>query len=136
MLTEYLRPMWRWTEPLQNDFAARADWCVKSYAEANHQPVVKCNKKDVTARPGEKIRLSAKGTTDPDGDRLTYRWWHYREAGTYAGSMHFSQSNSVKTTLTVPADAKTGDTIHVILEVTDSGIPALTRYARVVITVK
>lgn len=136
MLTEYLRPMWRWTEPLQNDFAARADWCVKSYAEANHQPVVKCSKKDVTARPGEKIRLSAKGTTDPDGDRLTYRWWHYREAGTYAGSMHISQSNSVKTTLTVPADAKTGDTIHVILEVTDSGTPALTRYARIVITVK
>jgi len=36
----------------------------------------------------------------------------------------------------VPADAKTGDTIHLIAEVTDSGKPPLTRYARVIVTVR
>ena len=38
---EYFKPMWRWSDAFQNDFAARADWCVKSYEEANHPPVVK-----------------------------------------------------------------------------------------------
>ena len=68
-LTEYLKPTWRWIEALQKDFASRADWCVKSYDEANHPPVVKlANALDITAKPGSKIKLSAKGTTDPDGD--------------------------------------------------------------------
>lgn len=31
-------PQIRWLEALQNDFAARADWCVKDYNEANHAP--------------------------------------------------------------------------------------------------
>lgn len=135
MLTEYLSPMWRWTEPLQNDFAARADWCVSSYAEANHQPVVKCDKENIYARPGECIRLSAKGTADPDGDRLTYRWWHYREAGTVTGESKIASPAKPETYVTVPADAAEGSVIHILLEVTDDGTPALTRYARVVINV-
>lgn len=135
MLTEYLRPMWRWAEPLQNDFAARADWCVSSYAEANHQPVVKCDKENIYARPGERIRLSAKGTYDPDGDHLTYRWWHYREAGTVTGEPKIASPAKPETYVTVPADAAEGSVMHIILEVTDDGTPALTRYARVVINV-
>jgi hypothetical protein len=35
----------------------------------------------------------------------------------------------------VPADARDGDTIHLIAEVTDSGRPPLTRYSRVIVTV-
>jgi hypothetical protein len=35
----------------------------------------------------------------------------------------------------VPKDASVGDTIHLILEVTDKGTPALTRYQRVIATV-
>ena len=34
------------------------------------------------------------------------------------------------------ADAKPGDTIHFVCTVTDDGTPALTRYARVVVTVR
>jgi len=33
---EYFRPMWRWVDAFQNDFAARADWCVKPFEDANH----------------------------------------------------------------------------------------------------
>jgi len=36
----------------------------------------------------------------------------------------------------IPADAKTGDTIHIIFEVKDSGTPPLTRYQHVIVTVK
>ena len=35
----------------------------------------------------------------------------------------------------VPADAKAGETIHIIAEATDNGAPPLTRYAHVVVTV-
>lgn len=133
----YFKPMWRWSIAMQNDFAARADWCVKSYAEANHQPVaVLAHSADIKAKPGSKVSLSAAGTSDPDGDSLTFSWWQYAEAGTYPGSVDISDSDSVNAMLTVPADAKSGQTIHVVCEVTDSGTPRLTRYARVVVTVK
>ena len=35
----------------------------------------------------------------------------------------------------MPADAAEGSVMHIILEVTDSGTPSLTRYARVVVNV-
>jgi hypothetical protein len=33
----------RWASAFQNDWAARADWCVKPRAQCNHRPVVVCN---------------------------------------------------------------------------------------------
>ena len=33
--------IWRWRSAYQNDFAARMDWTIKPYAEANHPPVPK-----------------------------------------------------------------------------------------------
>ena len=35
-----------------------------------------------------------------------------------------------------PTDAKVGDTLHLICEVTDNGTPALTRYQHVIVTIK
>jgi hypothetical protein len=43
---------------------------------------------------------------------------------------------SLATTLQVPANAAVGQTIQLVLEATDDGSPALTRYSRVVVTVK
>jgi len=34
------KPIWRWAKAFQNDWAARADWCVKDFAQANHPPQV------------------------------------------------------------------------------------------------
>jgi hypothetical protein len=133
---EYFKPMWRWSEALQNDFAARADWCVQSFDEANHPPVVKLtNKLDITAKPGKKIKLSAKGTSDPDGDKLSYSWWQYQEADTYEGNIDIADAQNQSASFTVPEDAKSGESIHVICEVTDQGTPKLTRYQRVIIKV-
>jgi hypothetical protein len=77
--------------------------------------------------------LTAAGTTDPDGHGLSYRWYVYPEPGTYAGKATLADSASAEATLPVPEDAA-GRTLHVILEVTDGGEPALTRYRRLVVT--
>jgi hypothetical protein len=132
-LRAYLKPTWRWIDALQNDFAARADWCVKSYQEANHPPaVVLTNALDLKVRPGATVKLSARGTSDPDGDALKYHWWQYREAGTCDGTIEIQDAGKPEASFTVPGGAGKGKTIHVICEVTDNGTPPLTRYQRVV----
>ena len=131
---QYFKPMWRWSDAIQNDFAARADWSVKSYEQANHPPKVKlAHASNLKAMPEAEVMLSAKGSSDPDGDELSFRWWQYREAGSYDGTVEIKNAHSQRASLTVPADIGKEKTIHVIVEVTDSGTPALTRYQRVVI---
>lgn len=58
----------RWLPAIQNDWAARADWCVADeYSKANHQPVARILGESVrTVRPGEKIILDASPSFDPD----------------------------------------------------------------------
>ncbi len=133
-LRKYLRPIWRWADAFQNDFASRADWCIKPFAEANHPPkVVTKNKNHIVMSPGRTLKLSAEGTTDPDGDKLTYRWWQYKEAGTYFGDIDIQNADGPNATFISPKDAGEGIMIHIILEVTDDGTPQLTRYKRFVI---
>jgi hypothetical protein len=76
--------IWRWRQAYQHDFAARIDWTTKSYQEANHPPVAKLgHANELRAKSGEKVTLSAEGSTDPDGNELTYEWIYYREVGTF-----------------------------------------------------
>lgn len=136
-LTEYFKPQWRWIDAIQNDFAARADWCVLSYEEANHPPEVELGHDlDLTVRPGETVQLSAQGTHDPDGDELNYRWWQYQEADSYSGTVDIQDAGNRDASFMVPADAGKGDTIHIIAEVTDTATPPLTRYRRVIVRVE
>lgn len=137
MRTAYFRPIWRWLPQVQNDFAARAGWCFKDYASANHPPEIRLRETPlkVTAAPGEYVSLDASPSNDPGGDILASLWWHYVEAGTYRGA-EIAPSKSLTTTITIPAAARPGDEIHMICEVTDEGDPPLTRYQRVVISIK
>ncbi|WP_347838408.1 nucleoside hydrolase-like domain-containing protein [uncultured Draconibacterium sp.] len=135
-MNEYFNPLTRWLDDIQNDFAARADWCVKTYEEANHPPVVKINHElDLTAKPGATVKLSAKGTSDPDSDELNFNWWQYDEADSYNGIVEIENSITSEVSVLVPEDARSGNTIHIICEVTDNGTPQLTRYQRVIIEV-
>jgi hypothetical protein len=126
----------RWFGDAQRDFAARMQWSVTpGYGDANHHPEVSLRgPREVTARPGESVPLRARAT-DPDQDALTYRWWHYREAGTHPGAVDISGRDSAQATLDVPEDARRGQTIHAIVQVTDDGSPQLTAYQRVIVTV-
>ncbi len=137
LMNEYFKPITQWADVFQNDFAARANWCVKSFEEANHPPIVKLdNALDITSEPGTKIQLSAKGTSDPDGDELSYTWWQYKEADTYPGNVVIQNAIAREASFTVPADAKKGQSIHIVCEVKDNGTPQLTRYQRVIVKVE
>lgn len=128
--------VWRWREDFQNDFAARMDWCTKPYKEANHPPVpVLTHPEELTVRSGEVFTLDASGSTDPDGDNLSFVWFQYLEAGSYKKLIGINgASNLWRLSVTAPEVAKK-ETVHFILKVTDKGTPPLSRYKRVIVTI-
>jgi hypothetical protein len=133
--------IWRWREAYQHDFAARMDWCVKPRSGANHNPVAVVNGVagreliQIRAAAGQTVRLSAEGSSDPDGNAIACRWFHYPEAGTYAGDVKLTGAGSERAELVAGKAAKPG-TIHLILELRDNGEPALYAYRRVIVTVE
>lgn len=138
--------IWRWRSAYQNDFSARMDWTTKSFKDANHPPVPKLGHSDrLTAKPGEEVHLSAEGSTDPDGDALSYEWFYYGEAGTLLTSsgttgqpVPINGFDQRKATFVVPTRRVMPGfgSMHIILAVTDHGTPRLTRYRRVIVDVK
>ena len=135
---EYFKPMWQWTAALQNDFAARADWCVKPYAEANHPPVVVLAHRsgyESPARCENQTKCQRERPTRTE-TQLNYRWWQYEEADSYDGAVKIRDSEKQNASFTVPGNARKGQTIHIICEVTDNGKPALTRYQRVILNIE
>jgi hypothetical protein len=147
--------IWRWRDAYQNDFAARMDWTIKSFAEANHNPQVVVNGQrgtapiELDAHAGQAITLDATGTTDPDHQSLAYHWFLYPEAGlTGARGADVSLSGqdqavakvevrSACRPLWLPGIACAGKGVmHIILAVTDSGSPQLTSYRRVILSIK
>jgi len=134
--------IWRWREAYQHDFAARMDWCVaETFEAANHNPVVAFENDqskaivNVTVKPAETVKLSADGTYDPDWNQVFYRWFVYKEAGSYNGQVDIENRDSQEASFIAPA-VKQASTIHVILEVKDDGEPSLYSYRRVVVTVE
>lgn len=150
--------IWRWREAFQNDFAARMDWTLKPYGKSNHPPIPAIDGDSgqaVLSRTmivGEPLRLDSSTTRDPDGDKFSYHWFLYNEAGVELGGRPADVSLSGAETAEVHVEAHGTCTsawlpelapacpeegkIHLVLAVTDRGTPALTRYRRVIITVK
>jgi hypothetical protein len=134
--------IFRWREHFQNDFSARMDWTIKPYEETNHPPVAKLNMKSyIEVKVGERVDLSAEGSFDPDGDNLSYKWIYYGEPGSYTLStartgspLKIQDDNMANAWFIPPKNARMG-TMHIILQVTDHGNPALTRYQRVIVNV-
>ena len=120
-----------------NDFLTRMQWA--DTGAGNRNPVAIVNGDttydvvSVTAEVGQTVKVSAAGSTDPDGDSLTYQWRVDKPAG-YAGDLTFASGRPGEATFSVPADAA-GKEIHVLLRVTDDGSPALSAWRRVIVNV-
>lgn len=142
--------IWRWRWAFQNDFLARMNWSVTpDYAKGNHAPTVVLNGRngtrpvEISACPGEPVSFSALGSSDPDGDELTYKWTWYREAGgLFSPNLKLSTDSGPSTSAEIADTARVDQftppsayTLHVVLEVTDNGLPKLVRYRRATITV-
>jgi hypothetical protein len=131
----------KWKQHIWNNFAARMLWTTTDdYSAVNHHPVaivdgensLKCFYKKAEA--GNALIFDASESKDPDGNQLDYRWFVYNEPSTYKGTITVEENSSSKCKILVPSDA-TGKTIHLILEIADKGIPALTVYRRIIINV-
>jgi hypothetical protein len=146
--------IWRWREAFQNDFAARMTWTIADFAHSSHNPIAVVNGQAGTApieidvNAGQSITLDASQSSDPDAQPLTFRWFHYAEAGSADGNLAALTLTGADTPrLTVHVDApcrplwlplipcKGGGTAHMILAVTDNGTPQLTSYRRVILHV-
>ncbi|MCA9127242.1 MAG: DUF1593 domain-containing protein [Planctomycetales bacterium] len=132
----------RWSTGYDNDFAARMDWSITNkYSDANHHPIAIVNGDssrkvlEVSAEPDSEVTLSALGSSDPDGNTLSYSWSFYKEASSYQGDLKPKNPTDAVATVTIPKNAS-GKTVHIILEIHDDGKPSLYAYRRVIINVE
>ena len=125
----------RWRPHFQADLQARMDWCVAMlFREANHEPVAKVDgpvRREAAA--GTVVNLSAAGSSDPDGNTLSYDWYFYREPSSYKGHLVINNEGP-QASFTAPK-VDSAQSVHIILTVTDNGSPKLSRYQRIVVTV-
>ncbi|MBP8156268.1 MAG: DUF1593 domain-containing protein [Leadbetterella sp.] len=125
----------RWIPAIQEDFAARADWCIKDFKDANHAP-------KITLKEGQKVNVKARQNVkltalaaDADGNKVDIKFWQYHEVGTSKEKVEIAAKGNIGK-IQIPQNAKSGDTFHIIVEGKDNGVPSLTRYQRVVLRVR
>lgn len=135
------------------------------YENANHKPQITVKGGlNRTVKAGEKVEIEAE-FNDPDPvdldalwekwgpilkqqgldksvlprlaaqqPKCTPLWWQYKEAGTYPGYINLSGTDQNKIQFTAPSVSES-KTIHLILEIKDTGTPNLTAFARIIVTV-
>ncbi len=141
---------------LSERFAARMDWTIQDLAHANHNPKVVVNGQggsepiQLEMKLGDTVTLDVAGTTDPDGNKLTYNWFVYLEAGLTGmngADVEIAGNGDTAVQVTAKSSCRAawlkglvpcrGDgVVHVILAVSDDGQPRLTQYRRAIVTVK
>ena len=132
----------RWKRAIHDDFAARMDWSITdTYDGANHHPIAVLNgshSRDILtmeAYPGTDISLSAEGSADPDGNTLQYAWYYYSEPSSYDGPVTVVGDKASSCIVRIP-EAAAGQSLHLLLEVRDDGVPNLVVYRRMIINVR
>jgi hypothetical protein len=90
----------------------------------------------LTVKSGQGFTLDAYGSTDPDGDSISYLWFHYPEAGTYREIIPVNGAENADRANFIAPQVQEPVTAHFILRVTDKGTPPLSRYQRVIVTIE
>ena len=72
---------------------------------------------------------------DPDGDNLSFLWFHYPEAGSYKKEVKINGAENAHGAFITAPKVDQKETLHFILKVTDKGTPTLSRYQRIIVTV-
>ena len=135
------------------------------YEDANHKPIISVKGGlDKTVKAGDTVEIEAE-SEDPDPvdldalwekwgailkqqgydknilpafaasqPKCSPSWWQYKDAGTYDGYVKLLGTNQNQVQFIAP-EVSEPKTIHLILEVKDNGSPALTSFARVIVTV-
>ncbi|VUC28782.1 unnamed protein product [Clonostachys rosea] len=139
--------IWRWREGYQYDFATRMQWTVNGdYSKNNHHPVAVVNE---TCGPeyveflfsnGTSFVLDASSSWDPDGDELTFEWFHYREptirlaAGNVSVVSPFLELEPLNQDGSVVRVTPTDTTeMHLLLILRDKREMGLTTYRRIIL---
>lgn len=131
----------RWSEAAKNNFLNRLDYSLKDPQEVNHEPVAVINGDKsneiikIKAKAGQKLRLDASKSDDPDQDKLNWHWFQYQEADSYPDEIVLEYPNEAILNLIVPKNIGEKE-IHLVLELQDKGTPSLTSYRRVIITAR
>ena len=147
--------IWRWRQAYQNDFAARMTWTVADFAHSIHRPLVEVNGASGTApveldvTVGQSVTLDASRSTNPDGQKLHFHWFHYAEAGTADGNLAgvtLTDAETSRATVLAesvcgppglwPTPCKGAGVAHIILAVTGEGRLPLTSYRRIILHVR
>lgn len=153
----------RWFDDIQDDFKARAKWCVsESFSDAAHYPEIAIKEGiNLVAKSGDIVELNVEAK-DLNDYSLYYKWWYYAEASSYhqedclkpvvedIGGLLISShaegvidsysfvkienDNTPSVKVHVPKDIQPGETIHIILEVSNEAKLPMKTYQRIIIT--
>ena len=128
--------MWNYVADIQRDFAARVAWAAGDAPEVcEHAPGLMIREGlDVSAPAGTTLTLHA-DVTDPDHTGVELSWRIYKEAGSACAENAAPDASEDAVKITVPADAKSGDRIHVIAKAQSGGHHRLVHYQQIIITV-
>ena len=126
-----------WEPAVQNEWAARKKWAASPrYDQANHPPKVVVRTRNgpladpIVTAAGHQIDLDASASTDPDGDKLTFRWTYLKGIGTFKEDLPMQNVHTPHMRFATPGLEEPAEA-HILLEVSDGGVPAMVRYRRV-----
>ena len=128
-------PVWRWIPAIANDFAARMDYAVSDFKSANHRPIARLEPfLPDHIQGGDEITLDAGKSSDPDGQKLSFKYWIYEDGTTTVQPLAITGASSSRASFTIPNEP--GKILSIILEVTDDGLPPLKDYIRIVLPIE